>query len=296
MTSPGDIDDSNANMSRRYGFDFQDLNAYGHLCHRYMSDQRFIGALDILLKGIPKELKRDEESSKDQSKNRRKRLSVVDLYHPRGPYGPLAFDALVERFRSAWTDVKGYFGEDDDWVRSIGGVAREWGLRASWGEGALLAWMYERHFMKERAEGETELALPDYGFLELDFRIMPKVEISHVPAPVAPRPSLGMSIREWRQRVKEYREDGERYLAHYREVLKGSPYCGVASEELERDVEWLFKRITPPYRTPVELAYDAQEVDSEYTVKGAITKAAKLLGIRVPRGRTPKKRRRSRRK
>ena len=92
--------------------------------------------------------------------------------------------------------------------------------------------------------------------------------------------------------LKRYAEECRAYYDAMNEALESDPRWSARSVELERDVRWLYERVSPPYRTPREIA-NRDDV-SQQAVQDAIRRVSLLINLPLPQG-PPRGKRQTRR-
>ena len=92
--------------------------------------------------------------------------------------------------------------------------------------------------------------------------------------------------------LKRYAEECWAYYDAMNEALESDPRWSARSVELERDVRWLYERVSPPYRTPREIAL--RDNFGYRAVQVAIQRVSRLINLPLPKG-PPRGRKQARR-
>ena len=191
---------------------------------------------------------------------------------------------IEDRYDSSWQAVIELIGSDHPWLGKVEDVVKRWGLLAVWGPGVVVETMVDQDGRKRRSEGEDSVQMP-YFEMTWNIRRIPVVDDMFPIFPPAACP--GMTDEQWNQDVEEFRREGLSRLRAYRTNLPKFEVWSARYSEMEQHVEWLFRRITPPYLTPVNQAYEGLSI---HTIEIGIRKTARLLGLRVSPGvRGPRK-------
>jgi len=92
--------------------------------------------------------------------------------------------------------------------------------------------------------------------------------------------------------LKRHAEETWAYFDAMNEALEADPRWSARSVELERDVRWLYERVSPPYRTPREIAN--RDGVAQQAVEDAIRRVSRLINLPLPQG-PPRGKRQTRR-
>ena len=286
MTVTGPNDGDEAARLPRYGWDFEAVDAFVELSTLYMGCSEFLQDVRSLRRDAPERFKKlgidplfgvipeDEEYFP----------SHLDIALPfKGKADPYPGDIaqVTERYEATWHSMTSFLDPDDRWLRRVEEAVDDWGLRASWGPGAFLEMMVESEVLRRRAKGDVPEAFRGLATTWM-VRRTPKPFMGE-PFLFAPNVRPGMTDAQWNEEVEEFRLEGLRILKQWRDALSNTGLWRARPLRMRMHVEWLFRRITPPYLLPENLVKYHSDV-SVHAVRAANRKTAKLLGLEIPSG------------
>ena len=271
----------------RFDWDFQALDAFLDLIRRYLASEGFTEDLRLLHSTAPRSVPtlRIDPFRGPIPKGSRRQPSVVDLFLPftdtyRGTPGDVS--VIERRYSLTSRRVTKDLGEEHPWLAEVEKARFKWGLRAAWGVGALIEMMLDEARRMERSKGKVP---PDMPLFDINWSVrrLPHVVAESMFSFTVPDPRPGMTDEQWRDDMKQYTDEGLQVLKLYREYLLNVPKWRARYSQMQQHVEWLFMRITPPYKTPVVIATDFPHKETT-TISAGISKVAKMLGLRISPG------------
>ena len=269
----------------RFGWNFQALETFLELTGLHLKSPDFLEELEALYVNAPEPVKDMKFDMVWGAKDGR--IGVAELFVPLEGATlavPANITGIEDRYDSSWQAVIELIGSDHPWLGKVEDVVKRWGLLAVWGPGVVVETMVDQDGRKRRSEGEDSVQMP-YFEMTWNIRRIPVVDDMFPISPPAAYP--GMTDEQWNQDVEEFRKEGLSRLRAYRTNLPKFEVWSARYSEMEQHVEWLFRRITPPYLTPVNQAYEGLSI---HTIEIGIRKTARLLGLRVSPGvRGPRK-------
>ncbi|MBI4310222.1 MAG: hypothetical protein HY681_00455 [Chloroflexi bacterium] len=277
-------------MKATFNWDFQAWQAFHTLGEHYLRDQSFLAELEALADSMPPIpmgglLPDDPEEDLP---------SIADLVLKGGVEpGPDGFNRMAKYYIDTGRRFQQHY-QDHPWLGNAKSVAERWGLYkpgrphtygAAWGLGLLLAMLFELRFLRGPVRvGDRPASYDLWGSIEHYETRLPNLLLNRYSwdAERPPRPLPGMTKEQWNRDVARWKRAGLVEIENYRNELPNVPLWKASYREMVRDVAWLYERITPPYRTPQELAL--RDGVGQRLVEDAIGKASTLIGLRISPG------------
>jgi hypothetical protein len=270
----------------RFKWDFQALETFMELTRLLLETPDFVNDLELLYAEAPASVQIMRFDIVwgyiPPDTDWHPRLSDLILPHDGATnVTPGDISQVEQRYSASWQTAQSLVGHDHPWLKQVDSAVHKWGLLARWGPGVLLEMMVDWEARKRRINGESPEEMP---FFELTWNMR---RVPHLPSdcPVAYPPTLspGMSDQQWNEEVEKYRLEGLAVLKNWRRSLPNSEIWKASYSEMTRHTSWLFRRITPPYLTPVMQAEEYSEISTR-AIENGIRKTAKLRRLRVSPG------------
>lgn len=259
----------------RFGWDWEAVTAVLEFLHRYQKDESFIGELADLCDDCP-----DFDWPYPS-------WELEDVLISSRLLPGEGVETFSDQWAAFWDDIKGLLPELHPWLTKVEEVSKEWGLAlAPWGCGVVADMAHGlavRANMYEIRDGEEirESLFSDFYYMIFT---VPQQQV-RTPYPTSPRALPGMSPQLRKAELNRFNREYWEYTNALNQALQGDYRWHAQSVNIDRNLRWFYERVTPPKRTPREIA--KREDVSPRAVQDGIAWVSKLIDLPLPKGPPP---------